>query len=90
MIGGLFGSMLQYLRRKGQNALYEALTKLEEGSFFLTFNLIHSQAQKAFQYYAMLAYLRIFIGIFICKEHYYDFEVVNVSINISPILPTNH
>jgi len=88
-MGGLFGSMLQYLRSKNQNELYEVLTKLEEGNF-LSFNLIHSQTQKAFRYYDMLAHLTIFIGIFICKEHYYDFEVVNVSISIAPILPTNH
>lgn len=35
----LFGSMFQYLKRKGQKALYEVLTKLEEGSLF-SFNLI--------------------------------------------------
>lgn len=36
----LLGWMLQFLRKKKQTALYEALTKLEEGSFLCEFNLI--------------------------------------------------
>lgn len=43
MMSCLLAWILQYLKKRSQNALYDALTKLEEGSFlsvqFIQFNI---------------------------------------------------